>query len=599
MRREIFRWRYAWLMLQLGKTLLRIGLCLVLSFPALVQAAARVAVTLEGLEGEEEKNALALMEIVQRADDPDLNDDLIQRLHRRAPEQIEKALQPFGYYQVKVVAELKAPAALGDPWTARYQVARGEPVRLDSVDYEVTGPGKDDAAFPKDFYMAPGDRLIHAEFDEGVRKLSDLAAKEGYLDANLDPHRVIVDPQDNRAWAEVKLATGPQYYLGRVTFKQDLLEDAFLQRYVRFKPGAVYDPGRLLSLQASLLASEYYDQVEIIPHKEEAEENVVPLEVVAHPNKPNKYRIGAGYATDTGPRLRLDWTRRYVGSWGHRMNAELNVSPALSYLRGEYRIPLEKPTQDLIFLRPNIEHYDTTTRKGTLGEFEVGHSVVIGHGWRRILGLSYRYEDYDDFLDVDPRHQTRELVPSISWSKTVTDDPAVTRNGYRIQAGLLGAVDGMLSSTSYLSAQLFAKWIKSFAEEYRLITRTNLGATLANSVLDLPASRRFYAGGDNSIRGWGLDVLGPNDAQDQTVGGRYLAVGSVEVDRKIYGDLGAAVFYDFGNAFDPDYPAGFKQGAGLGLRWRTPVGLVRIDVAYKLNEPGRQARLHVVVGPDL
>jgi len=83
------------------------------------------------------------------------------------------------------------------------------------------------------------------------------------------------------------------------------------------------------------------------------------------------------------------------------------------------------------------------------------------------------------------------------------------------------------------------------------------------------------------------------------VGGRYLGVGSLELERRIYGDWGAAMFYDFGNAFDPDYSAGFKQAAGLGLRWRTPVGLVRVDVAYKVGEPGHQARLNIVVGPDL
>lgn len=585
-------------MFQLYPRLLRPALlCLSLLAPVLAQGAEGVRVTLDGLEGEEKKNALALMGIEQRADDQDLSDFLIQSLHQRAPEQIQKALQPFGYYQVKVVAKLKPPAAPGDPWEAHYQVERGEPVKLDAVDYEVSGPGKDNEAIPKTFSMAPGDRLIHAEFDEGVRKISDAASQNGYLDATLDPHRVVVDPDRNQAWAEVKMDTGPQYYLGAVTFKQDLLEDGFLERFVRFKPGDVYDPGKLLNLQASLLASEYYEQVEIVPRKEEAKDNVIPLDVVASPNKPNKYRLGAGFATDTGPRLRFDWTRRYVGRWGHRMNTELTVSPALSYLRGEYRIPLEKPTQDLIFLRPNLEHYDTDTRQGTIGEFEVGHSTVISHGWRRILGVSFRYENYTD-VDVDS-NQSTELVPNLSLSKTVTDDPVVTRNGYRLQASLLGAADALLSSTSYLSAQISAKWIKSFSEDYRLITRANLGATLAKDVLDLPASRRFYAGGDNSIRGWGLDVLGPNDAEDKTVGGRYLGVGSLELERKIYGDWGAAIFYDFGNAFDPDYTAGFKQAAGAGLRWRTPVGLVRVDVAFKMGEPGNQARLHVVVGPDL
>ena len=570
----------------------------VLLLPGIGICGTKVEVVLEGLEGAEQENVLALMEINQRAGDEDLNEHVVNRLYRRAPDQIEKALQPFGYYQVKVSSELEKPTAEGARWVARYRVDRGEPAKIDAVDYKVTGPGKEDAAFPDDFGMRPGDVLLHAEYEEAVRRLVDIAARNGYLDADLETHRVVVDTVRNSARVDVELATGPRYYLGAVTFKQDLLDDDFLRRFVRFQPGEAYDPGKLLGLQASLLGSEYFDQVEIVPRKEDAKDDVIPLDVVATPNKANKYRIGGGYATDTGPRLRLDWTRRYVGREGHRMNAEINVSPALSYLRGEYRIPLEKPTQDMLFLRPDIETYDTTTRSGSLYQFEAGHSVVLDSGWRRVLGLSYRYEDYK-VTGVD-QGITNELVPNLFLSKTVTDDPVVTRNGYRLEAGLLGALEQVLSQTSYLSGTLFAKWIGTFGTDYRLITRANLGVTLADSALDLPASRRFYAGGDISIRGWGLDVLGPNDpVNNKTVGGRYLAVGSLELERKIYGDWGAAIFYDFGNAFDPDYAQEVAQGAGIGLRWRTPVGLVRIDVAFAVSKPDYPARLHVVIGPDL
>ena len=102
---------------------------------------------------------------------------------------------------------------------------------------------------------------------------------------------------------------------------------------------------------------------------------------------------------------------------------------------------------------------------------------------------------------------------------------------------------------------------------------------------DLPASRRFYAGGDNSIRGWGYDALGPNDpVNDQTVGGRYLAVGSLELEREIVGPWSVAVFTDFGNAFDPEYQKQWEQSVGLGVRWRSPIGQVRLDLAFALTK---------------
>jgi translocation and assembly module TamA len=144
------------------------------------------------------------------------------------------------------------------------------------------------------------------------------------------------------------------------------------------------------------------------------------------------------------------------------------------------------------------------------------------------------------------------------------------------------------------------KWIRSFFENYRFITRTDLGATWADSVLDLPASRRYFAGGDNSIRGWALDVLGPNNPlNNDAVGGRYLAVGSLELERRIKGNWSGAVFTDFGNAFDPDFTREVKVGAGAGVRWRSPIGQIRMDVAFALSKENTPARLHVVIGPDL
>ena len=580
-------------------------LCLL--FGAADAQALKLDVKLEGLEGVRQANVLALLAIYQERKDPDLDATRILALHRLAPGQISDALAPFGLYRVQIQDSLTEPAGPDGTWVASYRVDAGPAIKIRSVDYQVTGAGADNPAFPKAFPMKVGDMLLHADYEKAKSDLRYAAASEGYLDYQLVRHQVLIDPVAYEALVELHLDTGPQYYLGEVRFKQDLLDEALLERYVRFKPGELYDPDRLVDLQARLLGTEYFDKVEVIPLKDESGDGLtVPVEVVAHRNKANKYRVGLGYATDTGPRLSLDWRRRYWNRWGHKSRTELVLSPGYSSFEFDYRIPIRNPERDYVTIKPQVTYYDTATSKGWLNTIQFARSIVTPGGWRQTLGLDYRYEDYT-INDVETS-AANELIPYVTWSKTTTDDPVYTKRGYRLKLGVLGAADVLISPTDYLSGTFDLKWIRAFWDDYRFLTRVDLGATWADSVDDLPASRRFYAGGDNSIRGWGYDALGPEDPETGlTIGGRYLTVGSLELERRIKGPWSGAVFTDFGNALDPDYENTYEQSVGVGVRWLSPIGQVRVDVAFALTkddwwedrEGFPPARLHVVIGPDL
>jgi len=582
----------------------------VLVFPLMLLADNAFPMTLDvkvnGLEGEQEANVLALLSIYQERGEADLTPARAEALHRLAPGQIREALAPFGLYRVEVTDRLESSADPIGTWVATYDVVPGPAVRIGRIDYAVTGEGADDPTFPKTFPMQVGDVLLHADYEAAKSDLRFRASSGGYLDYELTRHQVLIDPVAYEAVIEFHLDTGPRHYLGEVTFKQDLLNDRFLHRFVDFEPGVVYNPDLLLGLQGRLLGTEYFSDVEIVPLKDPTgESTLVPIEVVATRNLPNKYRVGLGFATDSGPRFSVDWRRRYVNQWGHRFRTELQLAPALSQWNLDYRIPIQDPTRDYIVIKPQSTYYDLSTRKGWLHSLQVAHSTLTPGGWRRTAGIDYNYEDFD-ISDVQTGTSS-ELVPNISWTKTVADDPINTTRGYRLRYGILGAVEGVVSDASYLSGTVQFKWVRRFAEEYRLITRTDLGVTLAANLDELPLSRRFFAGGDNSIRGWGFDALGPTDPDTgEAVGGRYLAVGSLELERRIKGPWSAAVFTDFGNAFDPDYDQKFEQSVGVGVRWASPIGQVRLDLAFALTKDDDEtsyglppARLHIVIGPDL
>ena len=572
-------------------------LCSLLWLP-LPAAALSLTVNVEGVEGQQRKNVLALLGIYQEQKDKDLTVPRLLALLRRAPEQIRAALAPFGLYRVQVQESVQRPEPGSERWVASYRIDPGPPVKIATVDYRITGPGADNPAFPKAFPLQPGDVLLHAAYDEAKNEITAIAAEQGYLDADLLRHVVLVDPVAYDAHVEFHLETGPRYYLGPVSFEQDLLSDAYLRKFVDFKPGAVYDPDLLLALQGRLIGMEYYKSVEIVPLLEQAgPDRQVPIRVVAERNKANQYRVGVGFATDIGPRFSFDYRRRYLGRWGHKLKAEIELAQPTQTLVAEYRIPIRDPVADYVLIRPEVYAYDTASRQGTLFKLGAAQSILTRWGWRRNLGVDYRYEDYK--VSDDTQDTFNGLLPYTSWSKVVADDPINTKNGYRLRFLVQGTARNLLSETSFFSGSASGKWIKTLGTGNRFIARADLGATWASSVDDVPASQRFFAGGDNSIRGWGLDALGPRDASGQVVGGRYLAVGSLEYDRTIKGPWGVAVFTDFGNAFDPSYTSDWEQSVGLGLRFATPIGPVRVDLAYALTKDPAGFRLHLGLGPDL
>jgi translocation and assembly module TamA len=190
------------------------------------------------------------------------------------------------------------------------------------------------------------------------------------------------------------------------------------------------------------------------------------------------------------------------------------------------------------------------------------------------------------------------LIAGANWRKLVTDDPLFTHNGWKVNIDLQAAHDAALSDTSVARMRVYGKYIHSLTPSDRLIVRGDGGAMLVSDFDRLPPLLRFFAGGDVSVRGFDFEELGPKNAGGQVIGGRYLAVGGVEYEHYFLEKWGAAVFADVGNAFDK-FGEDMAYGFGAGARWKSPVGLVRADVAMGFFDGANTFRLHLVLGPDL
>ncbi|MGH8370599.1 MAG: autotransporter assembly complex protein TamA, partial [Gammaproteobacteria bacterium] len=223
----------------------------------------QIEVEVQGVSGDLQKNVLAYLSIETYHDNANLTQSLVDRLNARAPEEIRKALEPFGYYDAQVVTDLTATA---NGWHAKYVVTPGIPVRIRKVDIQLSGTGKDDDAF-KDYLsklpLKSGDQLDQPTYENIKQQLQDLAAHCGYIDARFTDSVLRVDPPGHWADIELRFDTGLRYYFGQVTFTQDFMQSEFLQRYVSFKPGDPYDASQLLNLQYVLSDSDYFGSVDV------------------------------------------------------------------------------------------------------------------------------------------------------------------------------------------------------------------------------------------------------------------------------------------------------------------------------------------------
>jgi translocation and assembly module TamA len=555
----------------------------------------KVKVEVEGVSRKLAQNIHSSLSL-ENADKDELDEENIRRLHAKAPGEIDEALQPFGYYRSHVRSELKQQ---GTEWIAHYDVDAGPAVKIASVDLQVTGAGKDDPRFQEiaaGFPLRKGEVLYHPDWERGKKAFEEYASEEGYLDGAFQANEIKVDLARYQADVVLHYNTGPRYRFGEVRFHQNVLKPQLLTGYVKFKRGEPLNVNKVLQLQSALSDSPYWGRVEVLTRQDEAKDLEVPIDVNLEPSKPVHLSGGLGYGTDTGPRARGILELRRLNDLGHRVEIDAIVSGIERGMKTSYLIPGAYPRTDLLSLNVAFDRLDTNTALSDSGL--VGATLTESRGgWREAYSLNFERETFTVGLD----HGTSNLVvPGISLEKVKADDRIDTTNGFRVRASFQGADKSVLSDSSFLQGLIEGKIIRTLGERNRLIARTQVGYTDTNDFRALPPQFRFFAGGDQSVRGFSYQSLGRKDEAGNTIGGETLAVGSLEYERRFFTKWGAAVFYDTGNAAQSFSGLGtLARGAGVGLRWRSPIGPIRIDVARALSEPGHPIRFHLNIGPDL
>ena len=610
-------------------------------------AATVTAVDVRGLDEAMALNVRVSLSLVD-AIGKDLSGRRLAYLLREAEDETREALEPFGYYSPKIVVErtrdgvttvvgesaaattpapagVQAPTAGSEaappgerrastsPVTVTITVDLGEPVTVRRSNLAIEGEGGNDKylrADLGDFVPQTGDVFDHALYEASKARITRRLAERGYFDADFLSREVAVTRAEHAADIDLVWSSGDRYDMGPVTITQTpkrIIRESLIEKLIYWEEGSYYHQGKLDRFRESLARLDYFAGIDIEPRPADAVDGLVPVAVTLTPAKRSIYTAGLSYGTDSGAGVRFGLERRYLNDRGHKLLSQIDWAQKRKTATVQYRIPAFAwldgwYTVSAQFYDEQSDYLDTRKL-----EFVASRSGQVNDRLNAVASLHalrerWLFADLENGEVATPVYNYATfLYPSLRGEYIDADNRVFPRDALGITLELRGGLSGLGSDASFLQAWGVGRWYRGIGERNRLIVRGEAGYTFTNGLVDMPPSLRFYAGGDRSIRGYGYREVGPilvtESGKKYALGAKNVLTGSVEYEHYFNDSWGAAAFVDAGDAFD-DRPD-FRTGVGIGARWRSPVGPVRIDIAHGLNDPDSQFEIYLNIGADL
>jgi translocation and assembly module TamA len=530
----------------------------------------------------------------------------LRRLVDGSKAEIEILLAADGFYAPTIESKLEQS---GNKWFARIKVEPNKLVRVGEVKLEfagaiVTAPATSEPKIDElraEWTIAKDDIFRQSSWEAAKKKLIQDLILVRYPQATLADTRAEVNVETGIANLLVKVDSGPAVTFGELTINgRSRYPASTIVNLNPIRPGRTYRQSLLLEYQRRLQDTGYFQRVDVsaeVPTDVagDAATAVAPVVVTVEELKLQRVELGAGFSTNTGSRGQATYERLNLFDTAIKLKLSSLLETKKQSGTASFIFPVNADgVRDSIattYLREDVQN-EVTRTTGISATRAWGRPV-----WERSITLQYGRERRD--VSTDNGFSTtysQSLVANFSSTWRRTDNLLSPTRGYLLNLQAGGAPVKLFSSTRF--ARLYGKATGYFpvGESNTLILRGEAGAIAADTRNGIPTDFLFRAGGDQSLRGYGYQQLGVTDGS-AIVGGRYLAVGSAEVIHWLsprYPNWGIAGFVDGGNAADKPSDLKPVYGYGVGARWRSPVGVINLDVAY--GQKVREARMHFSLG---
>lgn len=570
-------------------------LVIILFFSASAWAAKPLTYKINGLDKALKQNATLYLDNL-----PAIKPGQLDEYRHEIREALQKSLMALGYYQPTIDFHISKKATSQLTVT----VNPGQPVIVQSLKINLEGDASKDRAFTRlirQNRLKVGDVLNDGEYESLKTGLNDLALTRGYFDADLSEHQIKVYPDKRAADITLTMKSGRRYRFGPVIYDASVSEATreLLDTMINFEQGQPYRSEQLSQLNMDFSATGYFKSIEVRPLKDHAVDGEVPIFVSVLPKTAWDLETGIGFSTDEGPRVSLSIDNPWMDEKGHSFTSDIKVSQKVQELSGRYKIPYGNPLLEYYSLDGGYQRTTIQDTDSELVSVSVNKWKKRPGNWDQDFFIRLDYENYTQGLQ---NNSNLLLIPGMSFDRRkVVGTPMDPRSGHLYNLKIETSAKAWQSDADFIKVWGRAKWLTTFFQHHRFISRIEQGAIWVDDINAIPPSIRFFTGGDQTVRGYSYDSISPRDSSGQLTGGQYLSVASIEYDYEIVENWRVAFFVDSGtatNSYQKDQ-AGWKTGIGPGLRWVTPLGPLKLDFAFAVSEPGSPWRIHFSMGPDL
>lgn len=571
-------------------------LCLVsLLLTSGVASAASIRLQVEGLSGELQKNVRAQLSTI---DSDEVTPD--RRFRARVDDAIREGLKALGYYEPTIDFELKPPPAKGRQ-VLLAKVTPGEPVLIGGTDVILRGGARDDRDYLDLLKTRPkiGSVLNHSDYDHFKSSLTSVSLRKGYFDSEFKKSQLGIALERRQAFWDIDYDSGQRYRFGDVTFEGSQIREEYLQHLVPFKKGDYYQSSDLAELNRRLSATGWFNSVVVAPEFDKSRETkVLPLHGVVSPRSENTVELGGGYSTDVGPRVKASWKKPWVNSYGHSFTTSLSVSAPEQQLDFSYKMPLLKnPLEQYYLVQGGFKSTDLNDTKADSTTLAVSRFWDLSSGWQRAINLRW---SLDHFTQGEITNTTMLFYPGVMISRTRSRGGLMPTWGDSQRYSIDYSNTAWGSDVDFSVFQAQNVWIRTLYDRHRFVTRGTLGWIETGDFDKVPPDLRFFAGGDRSIRGYKYKSIAPKYANGDLKGASKLITGSLEYQYNVTGKWWGAVFVDSGEAVSDIRRSDFKTGTGVGVRWESPVGPIKLDFAVPVADKDEHGlQFYIGLGPEL
>ncbi|EGQ7796621.1 autotransporter assembly complex protein TamA [Vibrio parahaemolyticus] len=552
-------------------------------------AYADVSLKLKGIDGALEDNVKAYLSSI-----PEKDYSTSLRFQARLDQSITEALNALGYYHAKISYSISEG---NDELIVN--IHKGLPVKIKVMDVVISGEAKEDEEFANLIAKSPlkvGRILNQGEYDSLKSGIRNLALQRGYFNGDFKLNKLEVIPELNEANVRLHYDSGIRYHFGPVEITGSQIWENRVELMRPFEIGEPYLVSDVGEYNQNLSNTDWFSSVFVEPDLSKLEDGrELPIKVSLAPAAKNQIETGIGYSTDTGVRGTLKWKKPWVSARGHSFNTALSLSKPEQTITAGYKIPLDDVLREYYQLQFGLKHLDNRDTESLESNLAVERHWLTDGGWHKTVYVRHLYENFSQGLQDDG---VQFVLPGATFSRTRVRGGSMPMWGDKQSVTVEYGDPALLSETRVLRLLGRSSWIRGIGENHRGLFRLEGGANITEEFEKLSPSLRFFAGGDNNIRGYGYESISPVDESGALTGAKYILSSTLEYQYRVYGNWWAATFYDIGDAFN-DTPE-WKSGAGVGIRWASPVGPVSFDFAWGLDEkPNNEFRIHFSLGPEL